>query len=177
MRLFLALIPPPELRRQLGQLGDAAHAPCGGRRIVDDNLHLTLAFLGERSAAEAESLSRWLERQVFGAGQWRLDRWGYFAGPRIIWVGGPGSAELQRRQASLVASLKGFGIVVQPRQFRPHISLLRNASPPPDTDLPKVGLDWSYARVSLVSSVPTPHGSRYTTLAQSRPQDDAFSGK
>ncbi|MDN3524923.1 RNA 2',3'-cyclic phosphodiesterase [Halomonas sabkhae] len=169
MRLFLALIPPPGLRRQLGQLADAAHAQCGGRRIVDDNLHLTLAFLGEQSEAGAESLSRWLESQVFGAGQWRLDRWGHFAGPRIVWVGGPASQELCRRRESLVASLESFGIEVQPRQFRPHISLLRDARPPPATGLPTVALEWSYARVSLVSSVPTPHGSRYTTLASSRP--------
>ncbi len=43
MRLFLALMPPPGLRERLGALADAAHARCGGRRMPDASLHLTLS--------------------------------------------------------------------------------------------------------------------------------------
>ena len=56
MRLFVALVPPEEVRRRLEAEGRALRGLCGGGRMVPrENLHLTLAFLGEtdrRRAAE-----------------------------------------------------------------------------------------------------------------------------
>lgn len=167
MRLFLALIPPPELRRRFGELADTAHSHCGGRRVADDNLHLTLAFLGEQPKHRAEELADWLGGMRLAPGQWRLDRWGHFAEPGIVWIGGAPESGLTRLQHSLREDLEGLGIDARPRRFTPHITLLRRAEHPSGASLPEVALDWSYSRAALILSEPTHQGSRYTPLAWS----------
>ncbi|CBV44291.1 RNA 2',3'-cyclic phosphodiesterase [Halomonas elongata] len=168
MRLFLALVPPPALRRRFGELADTAHAHCSGRRVPDDNLHLTLAFLGEQPERRAEQLADWLSGIRVAPGQWRLDRWGHFAGPGIVWIGGEPESELVQLQQSLREELEDIGIASQPRRFTPHVTLLRRAEQPPEPSLPDFAEDWSYTRAALVLSEPTGQGSRYTPLAWSR---------
>ncbi|MDR5860161.1 RNA 2',3'-cyclic phosphodiesterase [Halomonas eurihalina] len=168
MRLFLALVPPPALRRRFGELADTAHAHCSGRRVPDDNLHLTLAFLGEQPERQAEELADWLNGIRIAPGQWRLDRWGHFAGPGIVWIGGEPENPLVQLQQSLREKLEGLGIASQPRRFTPHITLLRRAEQPPGPSLPDFDEEWSYTRAALVLSEPTDQGSRYTPLAWSR---------
>ncbi|WP_136248401.1 RNA 2',3'-cyclic phosphodiesterase [Halomonas borealis] len=173
MRLFLALVPPPALRRRLGTLADAAQARCGGRRMPDDDLHLTLAFLGERSSAQATALADWLPGIVPSPGHWRLDRWGQFRRPGIIWVGGvvpePALSVLQQR---LWDGLERLGIDGRPARFVPHVTLLRRATHPPDSGLPAIELSWAYARVELIQSDVTPGGSHYRRLASTPPGEE-----
>ncbi|QFU03354.1 2'-5'-RNA ligase [Halomonas sp. THAF5a] len=168
MRLFLALMPPPVLRRRLGELADRAHARLGGRRVPDDSLHLTLAFLGEVPQAQGEALARWLETREIPAGEWRLDAWGAFRRPGIVWVGSraPDRA-LAELQAALWNELEQQGIAGRPSRFIPHVTLLRRvprlerAKPsPPD-------LVWPYRRVALLRSFTDRDRARYQILARS----------
>ncbi|RAH37153.1 RNA 2',3'-cyclic phosphodiesterase [Halomonas sp. SL1] len=167
MRLFLALIPPPALRRRLGVLADAARSRCGGRRMPDDGFHLTLAFLGEQSDARATAIADWLARFTLLPGRWRLDRWGRFRRPGIVWVGGDApDPALGALQHQLWNGLERLGIEGRPERFVPHVTLLRRAERPPAPDLPAVALDWTYSRVELIRSTVTPRGSRYACLAR-----------
>jgi 2'-5' RNA ligase len=51
LRLFFALWPDAATRRMLDSLAREVAVETGGRAVAADNLHLTLAFLGERPAA------------------------------------------------------------------------------------------------------------------------------
>lgn len=170
MRLFLALSPPDDLRRQLGAQADRLHRVYGGRRVPDANLHLTLAFLGEQSEEQAQALSTWLDRLQVAPGSISLDHLGHFRGSGIIWIGPQQTPDaLQRLQADISHELRGMGINHQPRHFRPHITLLRKASRGPTGNPPDKVRYWSYARVELIQSTQDTYGSHYRSLA-STPQ-------
>lgn len=167
MRLFLALVPPPALRRRLGELAELAQAHCGGRRMPDDSLHLTLAFLGDQPAKRTEALGAWLRQQAILPGNWRLDRWGHFRRPGIVWVGSSRpTPALEALQGELWAGLEALGFGGRPERFVPHITLLRKAAHPPGPELPHIAMTWVYARVELIQSVITQRGSHYRPLAR-----------
>lgn len=168
MRLFLALVPPSGLRERLGELADAAHANSGGRRIPDESLHLTLAFLGEVSDVQATELVDWVSRLTMPPGEWRLDGWGRFRRPSILWVGGQSpDPALTALHGHLWDALEGFDLRGRPTRFVPHVSLLRRARRLETDGLPAPDLVWGYNRVDLVQSITHDWGSRYVSLARS----------
>ncbi len=168
MRLFLALTPPPELRTRFGELADLAQARCGGRRMPDNNLHLTLAFLGEVSPTRREALVNWVEQLAVPPGCWTLDSWGCFRVPRIVWIGGtPPDPALQRLHGRLWQALATLGFEGEPSRYVPHLTLLRRAERLETQELPAFRIDWPYRQVELIHSVTGPGGSHYTSLAES----------
>ncbi|CAM3903304.1 RNA 2',3'-cyclic phosphodiesterase [Vreelandella rituensis] len=168
MRLFLALLPAPELCKRFGRLAGIAHARCGGRRIPEPNMHLTLAFIGELERARAVKLAAWVQRLSIEPGHWRLDSWGSFRGPRIVWVGGQRpEPELTHLHQILWNALESRGIHGRPADYVPHVTLLRGADSLDTTPLPEFELEWHYHRLELVHSITDDQGARYTTLAHS----------
>lgn len=169
MRLFLALTPPPELRTRFGELADLAQARCGGRRMPDANLHLTLAFLGEVNPTHIEALVHGVEQLTVPPGCWTLDGWGWFRTPRIVWIGGTQSnPALQRLHGMLWQELAALGFEDEPSRYVPHLTLLRRVERLDTWELPAFRIDWPYQQVELIHSVTGPGGSRYTMLARSR---------
>ncbi|GHC28471.1 RNA 2',3'-cyclic phosphodiesterase [Aidingimonas halophila] len=168
MRLFLALRPDPTLRRQLGELADQVHARYGGRRMPDSTLHATLAFLGEVTEARCQELEQFTREWRVPSATWRLDRFGYFHGPKILWVGGHDHADsLLRLHGELWQQLERFGFSPPSGHFVPHVTLLRKAPPPDWTTLPDIGLEWRYNQLTLIQSIATECGQQYQPLAQS----------
>ena len=53
MRLFFALWPPPEAARALADWANDVASGTAGKPVVAENIHLTLAFLGEADPGEA----------------------------------------------------------------------------------------------------------------------------
>nr|WP_275299073.1 RNA 2',3'-cyclic phosphodiesterase [Halomonas kenyensis] len=166
--MFLALMPPPELRERLGSLADAAHARCGGRRMPDESLHLTLAFLGEVEPAKATELAAWVQDLAIQPGEWRPDSWGSFRRPGIIWIGGqePDLA-LERLQGKVWDTLEPLGLGPAPARFIPHVTLLRRAARLCLEELPQVKLTWPYQRIELIHSITDENGACYRSLAVS----------
>ncbi|MGM0913707.1 MAG: RNA 2',3'-cyclic phosphodiesterase [Pseudomonadota bacterium] len=168
MRLFLALEPPPELRARLGELADLARTHCGGRRVPDASLHLTLAFLGEVEEDRAEALAEWLQGESPEGGEWRLDRWGTFRRPGIVWVGGrTPDATLTVLHEGLWDGLEALGHAGRPTRFVPHVTLLRRARHLATDGLPPVDLAWRWRRLTLLRSFTLDDGPRYEVLARS----------
>lgn len=56
-RLFFAIDLPAEIREQIIRWRATHFPPDAGRPVAADNLHLTLAFLGEVSAEKEKALS------------------------------------------------------------------------------------------------------------------------
>ncbi|MFY0989030.1 RNA 2',3'-cyclic phosphodiesterase [Halomonas sp. C05BenzN] len=168
MRLFLALVPPPELRRRLGELADLAHARCGGRRMPDESLHLTLAFLGEVAEEPADAVASWVRTLAVTPGRWRLDHWGRFRRPGIVWLGASRTdTALQALHGRLWDGLEHRGLTGRPDSFVPHITLLRRADTLETDGLPDVRLDWTYNQLELIHSITDDRGARYVSLARS----------
>lgn len=167
LRLFYALWPDEATRAALQRLQTAL--PLSGRPVPAENLHLTLAFLGDQPEQQLPALKRILTRLPCPAQQLKpglqLDRAGYFKGSRIAWLGMQSPpAALMEMQASLARMLSEENIVYAAGgKFTPHISLARKSDPLPQIEFTPV--DWQVMKLVLVRSSLLAGGSRYEVVA------------
>lgn len=165
MRSFVA-IPVPET--VAAALAPVQAALPFGRLVEAENLHLTLAFLGEQPEPLASRLAQRVATMRVAPGRWQLDSWGYFSRPGIVWIGSDHpDASLHALQAALWSELEALGIAGRPKTFVPHVTLLRDAAQPPGDELPAPALSWRYRRLALVRSTVSRDGSCYRVLARS----------
>lgn len=85
-RLFFAIDLPAEIREQIIRWRATHFPPEAGRPVAADNLHLTLAFLGEVSAEKEKALS--LAGRIRQPGfTLTLDDAGQWLRSRVVWLG------------------------------------------------------------------------------------------
>ena len=164
-RLFFALWPEASVQAALGQLAREAQTHCAGRAIVQENIHLTLFFVGAFERARVESLERAAASVRAGLFSLVLDRLGYWRHNHIVWAGARECpAELAKLASALSAALAQVGVQGEDRPYVPHVTLLRNAErrPPPTTIQPCM---WRVSDFVLMESVPVSGGVRYQALA------------
>lgn len=168
-RLFFALLPDGTVRKQLHQFQkDLDQA--GGRPVPEENLHLTLLFLGNVEADKVDAvraIAAGIEGEPFDL---VLDTLGGFRqnNARILWVG-PSElpSELGILHQSLRRQVRKTGLRVGKGTYRPHVTLVRKA------DLQKKlpedlepDIQWAARRLALVASELLPFGSRYEILVE-----------
>jgi 2'-5' RNA ligase len=135
-----------------------------GKQVPDQNLHITLAFLGPRNGAEG-SAAHAVAAQIAGRGfTLRLDSLGHWRQPQVVWLAPTVvPAALQELESTLRRGLGQTGIEVDPRPFKPHLTLFRKVGRVPRA-LPVPHFDWPIADFRLVESVTHPQGVRYEIL-------------
>ena len=127
-RLFVALRPPLAVRQAL--LAAVGGVP-GARWQDDEQLHLTMRFIGEVDRHRAEDVAIALTGvrsppvplAIEGTGA--FDRRGRV---HTLWARVPANAELVRLQAGVEQALVRAGLPPEHRAFRPHITLARLAA-------------------------------------------------
>lgn len=161
LRLFFALWPDDATRTALLQL----QSPMRGRLIPYSNLHLTLAFLGQQPAALLPDAKDALSHLSSSSIPLMLDRVGYFPRNRVAWIGmHQVPAALLSLQQELAEALQQRGIGFDKQQsFKPHITLARDASMPPDLSFAPI--PWHASQVALVQSVTKAEGAVYEVIA------------
>jgi 2'-5' RNA ligase len=153
LRLFVALWPTPAVRAALRERRDAIQWPRSAAMVSDDRLHLTLHFIGP--------VPRTLLPHLLQALQLPSRNSELELGPALHWPRGlvvlsaaAVPAPLRALHAALAGVLAGLGLPVEPRAFRPHVTLARRAAgavlPPP-----AVPMRWRPNGYVLVSSDPT----------------------
>ncbi len=163
MRLFIALWPDDTVRRAL-----AAYPVADGVRVRSDNLHLTLAFLGEQDDALIPELVRLLSRLDWSGATLCIDRLGQFGqrGDYTLWAGTrrvpQALAELQRRMRLELHELALAW--TSEMRFVPHVTLARHARAPWSRLLPRPSITWALGRPVLVRSQTTSAGARYNIV-------------
>ncbi|ANB03822.1 RNA 2',3'-cyclic phosphodiesterase [Ectothiorhodospira sp. BSL-9] len=160
-RLFFALWPDDPLREAIQSRVPAGH---GGRPVAPENLHLTLAFIGDADAAYAECLARaasTVEMQPF---EFELTGLGCFRKPGVLWLGDVAPrAPLERLAQDLNAALTTCGFKPEAREYRPHVTVARKLKAPV-ARAPIHPIRWSVDRFCLVVSKPGPDGVRYEVV-------------
>jgi len=169
IRLFVGLeLPAPVKAALLASMGGVA----GARWQRDEQLHLTLRFIGEVDRHQAQDIAAALGRvnvRPFAA---------ELAGPGLfdhrgridsLWVGVRPVEPLAALAKAVNAALAGVGIPPEPRAFVPHISVARGrgmigAASWPHSPIPRLG--WTVQNFCLFDSILTPDGSRYAVLAR-----------
>ena len=179
VRTFVALLPSPEQRAWLADAVRHARAehPESARRFrwTDPaTYHLTLAFLGDRSASEVETLIRTV-RQVAGRHEpfrWSLGAAGAFPEgrpARVIWVGlERGAAEATALADDLADTLRSAGWELESRRFHPHLTVARarrRPAPPPPIETPGAPAS-SVTEIVVMRSHLAADGARHTPLAK-----------
>jgi len=130
-RLFIAVKTEPD--GNLLSIFSSLKAALGAENIkwVDpENLHLTLAFLGDTDEKRIGSIHLMLEEKCFGFGvfDFTLAGTGVFKSyrdPRVIWVGIRSPERLRMLYNTVAEGLKLTGFELEERNFRPHLTLGR----------------------------------------------------
>ena len=125
MRLFIAINLSPEMKDALTDTQRAMHdRGVRGSFTPAENLHLTLAFIGEYP--DADAVMDALSGVVFTPFALRLDGVGRFGD--LWWAGLQESAALTAVVRRVRRALAESGIPFDRKRFAPHITLLRKAS-------------------------------------------------
>ncbi|MFC3283932.1 RNA 2',3'-cyclic phosphodiesterase [Litchfieldella rifensis] len=166
MRLFFGLWPDEALRHQLATLARQVQGTCGGRCPREEAMHLTLAFLGDVSPAQASRLITLTQHFDCPAGEWTLDHFGHFRRSGILWLGSQSPAPgLETLYRNLWKALVVRGFTPPKRPFLPHVTLLRKVRRPNMATLPDIHVDWRYNQLKLIHSVADGPVRRYVSLA------------
>ena len=151
VRLFFALWPPSELQGKLAAW--AKQAAGRGRAMRRENLHLTLAFLGDTEAALLPELIALAAGVRFAPIRLALDRVDYWKHNHIIWCGAEQDPPaLTGLVSELRARLDSGGIAYDRKPFVSHMTLARDAAGL-DAAPAWVPLAWDLADFALVTSV------------------------
>jgi 2'-5' RNA ligase len=163
-RLFFALWPPAELSRELYQLAGNALQGGTGRRVLPENIHLTLAFLGSVDASFrecAEQAAAAIRATCFTL---MLEKMGNWSKSGILWVGpNQTPSPLLQLVQDLNAGLAGCGYEAEQRPYAAHLTLARKARPHGDIHFMDSRV-WEVNRFHLVRSHTHADGARYEIL-------------
>jgi 2'-5' RNA ligase len=186
VRLFVALQISAEVREALAKLTNDLRQVAGAfgrgapRWVRAENLHVTLKFIGEVSAAKLEAIRDALSK-VHSNQPVTLDfsGLGFFPNderPRVFWAGIDASPNLQTLANDVEQSLEKVEIPREQRPFAPHLTLAR-FEPPGVTDQLRAAIQKNKSssfgsctakEFHLIESKLKPSGAEYTTLRSFR---------
>jgi RNA 2',3'-cyclic 3'-phosphodiesterase len=146
----------------------------------DEQLHFTIAFLGEmpedalprlRAAAEPCAQLRAFSLELRGAGAFPNPR-----RPRVLWLGtGEGALQLEQLAGRLCTGLREGGFTLEERPFRGHLTAARvrpggerAASRALQAVPPEAITKFEVDRVCLMQSQLSPHGAKHTLVHETR---------
>ena len=165
-RLFFALWPDDRqrdrLREQISPLANLVE----GRAVYRGNWHVTTVFIGNFPDADLPDLQARAAQIVVEPFRLRFDRVEFWPRPKVAsLVAAIVPPELQRLVDAQNSLLADFGVKVEDRAYRPHITLVRRARPFEIQRLahPAV-VEWS--SFELVESVPQHGGVTYRPMKQ-----------
>lgn len=124
-RLFVALRPPQAIRALLLEKMQGLAAV---RWQTDDQLHITLRFIGEVDRHQAEDIAAALGSLYAPPPELRLNGVGSFeksGHPNALWAGVSPAAPLEALHRKINQSLLRVGISPEARAYLPHITMAR----------------------------------------------------
>lgn len=169
VRLFFGLDPSAEDKRALGEWRDQ-YAYADGRPVPIDNLHLTLAFIGEVDNRQLDSLcietDEWLSDRTAIVVTLELDRVGYFPRPSIYWLGCSAvDRDLENLQAGVRGRALNAGARRESRAWVPHVTLYRQCEAP-SVPLREPRFTLKFEHLTLFESLSGRSGVRYEPVAE-----------
>ena len=131
IRLFVGIAMPANVRRLLSGLGSTIP---GGRAVPEEQIHLTLRFIGDVEAGRFLDIREGLEALEAGPLTTAIRGVGHFpprGKPRVVWAGVEAAGDIMILRNRVNSLLARSGIAPEQRKFHPHVTLarLRNSSP------------------------------------------------
>jgi len=128
MRLFVAVNFNDDTRSRLIALRDGLRArSVRGNFTTPENIHLTLAFLGECNEKQAVNAKAAMEAVRFEPIEIIIERVGQFKRPggSLWWAGAKATESLLGAQRDLTLRLSETGFTLDRRSYSPHITIGR----------------------------------------------------
>jgi 2'-5' RNA ligase len=180
MRIFLAINPPPEIRRAAwdatAPLRDTAASVAW---VAEPKVHLTLRFLGSLDEPAVEALVATMMEVGRAHAAPRVELHGVgafpsFRRPRVIWMGIEPEPRLELLHHDVEIACAQLGHELDGRPYRPHLTLGRVREPvAPDAmkalraaaNRVRFSDEFHARTIDVMRSVPGSGGSTYTVLA------------
>jgi 2'-5' RNA ligase len=160
-RVFFALWPDDATRAAISRATRDAVRLSGGRPIAKERLHITVAFLGELTAAGLD-VARTVPPISVGPFELALDSVGVWPESKILWLAATALPdELVELEKRLWDSLVERGFRGEDRDYRPHVTLARRARP---VDFAVEPVRCPVRDLALVESFPDGHNVHYEVL-------------
>ena len=160
-RVFFALWPDDATRAAISRATRDAVRLSGGRPIAKERLHVTIAFLGELTAAGLD-LARQVPPIAVGGFELVLDALGIWPESKILWLAPQAPPDaLGELEANLWDALAERGFRSEERTYRPHVTLARRARP---VDAGVAPVRWVVQDLALVESFPDGRNVHYEVL-------------
>jgi len=155
-RLFIAINFPGEIKKSIAEVRDKLkESALRGRFTFDENLHLTLVFLGDCDFKQTNDVKSVLDDAIFPRLTLTLDNAGYFKrdGGNTWWIGLKENKPLCDLQADLTERLKLKGFVLENRKYTPHVTIGREVKMPAGFVKPEVPpASFSVSSIELMKS-------------------------
>ena len=175
IRAFIALAVAPNVVRNILRCQDELASQAGDcvRWTPDEQIHLTLQFLGNISPADLEVIQARLQ-DVMKPLHLRAHGLGGFPSlrnPRVIWVGLTGDIDQLKSVQAAVETATGRS---EERKFHPHLTIGRvregrhlnvTLDPWKDHDFG----EWDIRELLLMQSKLSPKGATHSVIARFRP--------
>jgi 2'-5' RNA ligase len=181
-RLFIAIELPPNVRSTLKAHVDQLRSAVPEARAswaAEENLHLTLKFLGDTPLTRVEELSRAARGAATAAGSFEMiiGNCGAFPSsgqPRVLWIGVEDpSHRLTLLHQALEDECAQAEFARELRLFHPHLTIARLRKPPGTLRLAQAHKELAFDRetvvvshLALIRSELRSDGSRHTVIAR-----------
>lgn len=170
MRLFVGLPVPPELARALARLAGSIELP-KGRRTLPEDMHLTLAFLGEVDESALGPIERELAALHFVPLRLGIIGLGSFPRAGILFAEIEPAPALLKLQARIAGGMRRCGFALDDRPYHPHLTLARfhgqlRLGEEQRTLPSSLCAGFRVATVNLYRSRLSQSGARYEVVAQ-----------
>ena len=149
MRVFIALqLSEPMRKALIGTMHDMKQKGVNGSYVPAQNLHITLAFIGETK--DVKTVQQVMDQIPVEKSRLTFSEFGYFGD--TMWIGVKGNQKIKKYVSDLRKALKDNGIPCDDSKFVPHVTLLRRLKGPRPAGLQVPAADMTVARVSLMKS-------------------------
>ncbi len=126
MRLFIAINFDEKTKEKMLDVQRRLREKGSGCFTAPENLHLTLAFLGEVSEERIPDIKAVMDTLTVPEMTFRFSHTGCFRrDSELWWLGAEENNSLSNLQKELIRSLKDAGFSLDGKRFRPHITLAR----------------------------------------------------
>jgi 2'-5' RNA ligase len=181
-RVFIAIELPSPVRRKLIEHIERLRSTLTDVRASwsrEENLHLTLKFLGDVPVTKVEALAQAVQRGVSEVEPFEIVVGGCGAfpplgQPRVLWVGIEDSAgQLELLHRALEAECAKAGFPREPRTFHPHLTIARIRKPHDSRHLATAHKEMVFDRetvraseLAVIRSELRSEGSRHTVISR-----------
>ncbi|MBE6598193.1 MAG: RNA 2',3'-cyclic phosphodiesterase [Ruminococcaceae bacterium] len=149
MRLFIAInFTEPFKKEVLGCQADLRRASLSGNFSRPENLHMTLAFIGE--VRDASGALRAVKSVRFEPFELKLKGSGRFG--NLWWIGADSGKKAEALAAEVRDALRREGVPFDAKPFKPHITVAREVETAADFSMRVPEAVMTVSRISLMKS-------------------------